>query len=75
MKVSGYVNYMQNNVHFVKQTPNMQTVELKPECALVTDRLELSLEGIAQRDTLNTPEHLSIKTKRTDYWCRNYNKR
>lgn len=64
MKVSGYVNYMQNNVHFVKQTPNMQTVELKPECALVTDRLELSLEGIAQRDTLNTPEHLSIKKPR-----------
>lgn len=65
MKVSGYANYMQNNVHtLVKQTPDMQTKKLKPECALVTDRLELSSEGISQGDTLNAPDHISIKIPR-----------
>lgn len=65
MKVSGYANYMQNNVHtLVKQTPDMQTKKLKPECALVTDRLELSSEGISQGDTLKAPDHISIKIPR-----------
>ncbi len=65
MNVSGYVNYMQNNVNtLIRQTPAMQTVELKPEYAMSTDRLELSPEGTAQKDTLNVTDPVSIKIPR-----------